>query len=553
MKRQPMTYTEHLRLHGGLPKMGEDATAVLEQIRDQLAKSGTTPEAVAQMSSDAAAAAAAVGQGGGDPDPAAVAAAAVEAGKSAPAIPANETPEQELSRLRKTLADHNMRESMAVVAAGVVEQTKTAQVQQQEAMAKMMREEVEKAMQGQPMSEAVAAVLKDVRAPSRLVFPGASEDFATQLEQGKGLTVQQRESVRGGVDKGVKEFMDSKSFALFMGAIDRMKRGMARDFELKALAESTDASGGFLVPPEWMSDVLALLRPATVVMAAGPRTIPIGKSLHSVALSAAGTVYWGTENAATPPSQESFTDTPLLAPHSLTALVPASNQLLRDTSRVGLEDAERIIREDLVLIMALGMDLGFLQGSGEGGQPLGILNNGSLVDVTTRLGVATNGSFFDDDIARNIVATYRTFNLQQPRLAWFFNPILINQLEGLKDNEGRYLLESGQLTVNPDQRTGTLWKIPFYTTTQIPSNLTRGSSSAATYVALVDMNNLYVGESRELTLDSSSEASYTPDSGTTWINAFQNRQTLFRAEWIGDIAHRRPSQGIVVCRGIKTE
>ena len=552
MKRRPMTYSEHIRLHGGLPTMGEDATAVLEQIRDQLAKSGTTPEAVAQMSADAAAAAAAVGQAAapGATDPAV---AAAEAAKSAPAIPENETPEQELQRLRKTLADHSMRESMAVVAAGVVEQTKAAQVAQQEAMATMMRQEVEKAMQGQPMSEAVAAVLKDVRSPSRLVFPGASEDFAAQLEQGKGLTVQNRETLRGGVDKGVKEFMESKSFALFMGAIDRMKRGMARDFELKALAESTDASGGFLVPPEWMSDVLSLLRPATVVMAAGPRTIPIGKSLHSVALSAAGTVYWGTENAATPPSQESFIDTPLLLPHSLTALVPASNQLLRDTSRVGLEDAERIIREDLVLIMALGMDLGFLQGSGEGGQPLGILNNGSLVDVTTRLGIATNGSFFDDDIARNIVATYRTFNLQQPRLAWFFNPILINQLEGLKDNEGRYLLESGQLTVNPDQRTGTLWKIPFYTTTQIPSNLTRGTSSAATYVALVDMNNLYVGESRELTLDSSSEASYTPDAGTTWINAFQNRQTLFRAEWIGDIAHRRPGAGIVVCRGIKTE
>lgn len=38
-----------------------------------------------------------------------------------------------------------------------------------------------------------------------------------------------------------------------------------------------------------------------------------------------------------------------------------------------------------------------------------------------------------------------------------------------------------------------------------------------------------------------SYAAYTPDGGTTWVSAFQNRQTLFRAVACHDFALRRPS------------
>lgn len=524
---------------------GEDALEVLKGIREELQKGGQTPEQLAQMTQDANAAQAAL--------------AASEAAKAA-GDQSQETEAQELRRLRAEMHERTMRDQLQVVAAGAVERAQLEARSESQKMATMLEEEIGKAMRGESGSAAIMDVLKNTRAASRLAMPTASEQFAAQLSAGggaapgsehSGIYTQEKSVVRAGDDQGVKEFYESKSLALFCGAIMRAKQGMARPFEIKALAESTSGSGGYLVPPEWMSDVLDLLRPATVVLAAGPRTVPIGSSLHSVALSAGGTAYWGTENSATPPSQETFTDTPLLAPHSLTALVPASNQLLRDTSRTGLEDAEKVIREDMVEIMSLALDLGFLQGSGSGGQPTGLINISGITDVTTSLGINVNGSFFDDDIARNMLASFRTFNIKNPRLAWFFNPILINELEGLKDNEGRYLLETRQLTVNADQRTGTLWGIPFYTTTQIPGNQTYGESSAATYVLLVDLNNLYIGESRELTLDSSSEASYTPDGGATWINAFQSRQTLFRTEWIGDIAHRRPGAGVVLCKGIR--
>jgi hypothetical protein len=59
---------------------------------------------------------------------------------------------------------------------------------------------------------------------------------------------------------------------------------------------------------------------------------------------------------------------------------------------------------------------------------------------------------------------------------------------------------------------------------------------------LVNMAETIVGENMSLEIDVSSEASYTPDGGTTWISAFQNAQTLFRAIMRHDITHRRPNQ-----------
>jgi len=87
--------------------------------------------------------------------------------------------------------------------------------------------------------------------------------------------------------------------------------------------------------------------------------------------------------------------------------------------------------------------------------------------------------------------------------------------------------------------------VPFFATNQLPANLTQGTASNATDMYLVNMAEAIVGENMTLEIDVSSEASYTTDGGTTWISAFQNAQTLFRAIMRHDVTHRRPTQVIV--------
>ncbi len=65
-----------------------------------------------------------------------------------------------------------------------------------------------------------------------------------------------------------------------------------------------------------------------------------------------------------------------------------------------------------------------------------------------------------------------------------------------------------------------------------------------------DGQEAWVGEGDNLSIEASGEASYTPDGGTTWVSAFQNRQTLFRAVVRHDIALRRP-QWFLTMTGVR--
>jgi hypothetical protein len=92
--------------------------------------------------------------------------------------------------------------------------------------------------------------------------------------------------------------------------------------------------------------------------------------------------------------------------------------------------------------------------------------------------------------------------------------------------------------------------IPFFASTQIPNNLTVGTSTDTSEVYLVNMAETIIGENQDLVIDVSDQATYTTDGGTTWVSAFQNNQSLFRAVLRHDIAHRRPAQ-IILQAGVR--
>jgi HK97 family phage major capsid protein len=135
----------------------------------------------------------------------------------------------------------------------------------------------------------------------------------------------------------------------------------------KALALSTNESGGFLVAPDVSRQVLEGLRARSAVFKLGPTVVPLAKSLDVVSLSSGATAAYLGENSPIPPSEQSFVQSALLTPKELAALVPVSDRLLREAD--SNPSIEEIIRRDLSEVLALRADLAFLRGTGSASSP----------------------------------------------------------------------------------------------------------------------------------------------------------------------------------------
>ena len=460
---------------------------------------------------------------------------------------------EELERLRKEKREAEEKDIAERAALAALKSVQTEEEERSERIRQHTLNVVQKFISGGGADDAVRRALKDVRTGSRFVAPGADASVVEHVASGGSINVAEKQYASPkDMGSGAKALQESKSIVRFMAAIANHKNNLASPAEAewiggiqsKALAEGTASSGGYLVPQEWMPDILGLLREEAVVRRAGPRIVPFNKQMNQTSVSTGATAYYTAENAAITPSEETFAETPILTPKNLTGLVPVSNYLLNDAPQ-----AEEFVRADLVEVIALREDLAFLRGTGSGGEPTGFRNMSGITLDPISLSGAPNGFQITLGQTRRIKAVYRTLNARGVRLAWFFNPAVITYLETLTDTQGRFLADANILTVNDDQISGVFDGVPFYATNQLPANLTQGTSSNSTDMYLVNMVDAIVGENQQLEIAVSDQASYTPDGGTTWISAFQNNQTLFRAVIRHDITHRRKNQ-VIVQRGV---
>jgi HK97 family phage major capsid protein len=358
-----------------------------------------------------------------------------------------------------------------------------------------------------------------VRGPSRFVGAGAAPEYVERVARSDWRVVR---------NDAVPE-----------------RRGGVASLMAKALAEGTGPSGGFLVPVEFASEILLALRARSAVMRMGPTVVQVKKELDLTSLSSGASASYVAENAAIPISEQTFAQGPLLRPKQLAALVPVSNRLLRDAD--DNPAVEAVVRSDLAEVLALRADLAFLTGTGTGGEPLGIVN---FPGITAGPSLGANGGTPTYDDLKDTVAALRELNAPFNRPGFVFHPRLLSTLEKLKDANGRYLADADLLTFDATGGGGTLLGYPFRTTTQLPTNLTVGSSDDTTVIVFSsDWNEGWVGENEALTLEVSTEASYTVD-GTTWVSSYQNDQSLFRAKLAHDIAPRRP-QLVTTVTGVR--
>jgi HK97 family phage major capsid protein len=363
--------------------------------------------------------------------------------------------------------------------------------------------------------------------------PVAGQTVPAQAEGDKYLT--EKSLVVGGVIKMIGQGRGSV----------REARSIAQEIYgenhpvTKALVTGTGSAGGFIVPPDYMNEIIELLRAQAVVRAAGPRNIPMPRGTMTLpGQASAATASYAGEAQAISSSQQTLNDI-VASFKKLTALVPVSNDMMRYADPA----IDAFVRDDLVKVIALAEDYAFMFGVGTAYQPRGFLsfangfasgNGGNAGNYLTGANsTAASGGNFITSNATYTLATVAselgglvnkldTANVPDIKRCWFMHPRSWNYLNNVQNSLGVYVYRD-------ELSKGTLLGYPYKKSTQIPINIQNPSGVAGTsFVMLVEMTEAIVLDSMQLELSVSLEGTYIDTQGTTQ-SAFQKDLTLIRA------------------------
>ena len=335
-------------------------------------------------------------------------------------------------------------------------------------------------------------------------------------------------------DKGLQVARMVRALAATKGDPERAavyaKKNFDDDEIVKALEVSTPQAGGYIVPEQYSAEIIELLRPQTVVRRMGAVTVPMPTgTLNIPTLAGGGSASYIGENTDIPKTQPSF-GTVQLTWKKLAAIVPISNDLLRFSSPA----ADMIVRDDLVAAMAQREDAAFIRDDGENNTPKGLRFWAPSVNAIPANATASLDTVTTD--LGKLVLALKQANVRFIRPGWLMSPRTEMYLLTLRDGNGNYAFR-------PEMLAGRLFGYPYAVTTQIPENL----EGNETEVYLVDFADAIIGESTQLIIDASTEASYIDDG---LKSAFSLDQTVIRVIAEHDFAMRHAAS-VAVLTGVK--
>lgn len=224
-------------------------------------------------------------------------------------------------------------------------------------------------------------------------------------------------------------------FGEFLRAIHPILNRGQIDARLKASNESEGGAGGFLVPEQFVANLLllsleqAVVRPRSFVMpmASSAVKIPaVRDTSHATNVFGGVAANWTAESGSVTESNPTFRQIGLTA-KKLTGYTTVSNELLADAA-IGLEALLTRMFGDA---LAFFEDDAFVAGTGAG-QPLGILNCPALVSVAKETGQAATTL-----VAENLDKMFsRMLPTSLNRAIWLAHPDIFPQLAALSRSVG---------------------------------------------------------------------------------------------------------------------
>lgn len=258
---------------------------------------------------------------------------------------------------------------------------------------------------------------------------------------------------------------------------------MIRTFvDRRAHTYQTGPLGGYIVNEQKREEMLPLLRARLVLEQMGVLVTPMEDyaAMDVPKMTAAPTAYWVGTNATVPDSEAQF-QTLKLVPKTIAALSRIPMRMLQTSPA----DAERRITDEIIKSIQLKIDYaalygaGALTGSNVGAEPLGLVN----VTGVTSTNIATNGKRPEVKDFTDMKKRIEADNVElDDSTHWLYHPNVLNYWEDKTDTTGQLLARSQ-------------WTKGFepFTTTQIPTNLTVGSSSDCTDAFLGRWNYMELG------------------------------------------------------------
>lgn len=248
----------------------------------------------------------------------------------------------------------------------------------------------------------------------------------------------------------------------------------------------TAGQGGNLVETTLLDQqFIEVLRNVTVTSQLGARFLTgLVGNVNIPRQNAQTSTYWVAESGAPTESEATF-DQVQLRPKTLGALSKMSRLMMMQSTPA----IEMIARQDLMAVMALGIDLAALSGSGTSNQPTGIVNQSGVGSVVG----GTNGANWTFDHFIQLYSSPKIANAPQANLGYAINAKTYGYLSTLKSSTGSYLwMPQGGITQAPGD---TLRGYSYAVSNQLRATLTKGTASGICSEAIFgNWQELFIGE-----------------------------------------------------------
>jgi HK97 family phage major capsid protein len=315
----------------------------------------------------------------------------------------------------------------------------------------------------------------------------------------------------------------------------RRKQLAAQGYGQKTLSWLNETSGGALVPPAEMGELIELLRNKEALVNAGVRTVPLppqGRMKYPRQTSASLT-YWVGENQPIRESEIGTGEVTLQA-KKLAILIKAPNELIRFASPA----AEALLRDDMTKSLALGLDLAGLEGLGGDHRPRGLIQHANINRINSSVPGANGDRVVAEDLYRMQAAVEESnaeFEgyLMRPKCLYKYYPLRFDAVSQ-GDRQGGFLFNF--IREPGDGFKATLAGMPVTKSTQVSQSRSKGSATNLTYIIGGMFSDALLG------MFGAIEFAATNVGDT----AFQNDQTWVRGILSADFAVRHEAAFVLM-------
>lgn len=276
------------------------------------------------------------------------------------------------------------------------------------------------------------------------------------------------------------------------------KKTLEEIYESKVLAGTSGQSGGYLVPTEFLNQVLAVAgessfakdRCMKLPMSSNKLDVPtldqtVTPSGGSSAFYAGVVMNW-TEDDTTPTETEPLFKDITLNAHELSGYTKVHSYLLNDSPA----SVDALLTQLFGGAWGQAVDYSILRGDGVG-KPLGVISSGATVGCAR----ATSSEINYADLAKMKSRLLRSGN---GRAVWVFNSLVEEQILQMVDAGNNNIFMANASESIP----GTIFGIPVYYTENAPALGSKGDGM------LIDLGNYALGTRQDMTISTSEHVDF---------------------------------------------